>query len=112
MAKFFFSGNTKVTFTPIATNQERPFAIGRPMTDEEQACDCGCRCQHVWREPGADLTYYREPDEPRPAGVSPGYLVLRSGGVTEVANFAMIHDGEGRWVGDVDQDSWRTVGQE
>ena len=102
MAEFIFKGNTKVTFIP----QPGILAEARPMTEEEQACDCGC--MDVQRTPAADLTFYRE--EQRPAGVSPGYLVLsRFGQAVEVANIAMLHDGEGNWVGDIEPDSWRRV---
>lgn len=103
MSEFVFKGNVKVTFIPFVQG-ETPTV--RQMSGEDQACDCGC--EDVEREPAADLTFYRE--EPKSAGVSPGFIVLRRGGeAAEVANMSMIHDGEGHWVGDIDHDSWRTV---
>lgn len=56
------------------------------------------------------LVYYKEPERtyPTPAGVAPGYLVLRSHWFgARVANCAMLHDGEGRFVVDVDEDTWQ-----
>lgn len=61
-------------------------------------------------DPTADLTYYAEPPwEPIPAGVQKGYLVVRNGdeATTEVADMALIHDGEGHAVGQIDHSTWR-----
>lgn len=83
----------------------QPVYPAREMTTEDRACDCGC--EDIDREPFGDLTYYVEEPVP-PAGVSTGYLVIQYGtDLAEVATVAMIHDGEGRWVGDVDKDSWQ-----
>jgi hypothetical protein len=94
----------KVRFYPeFMTGQ--PTIGARPMTPEEQECDCGC--MEYESDPAADLTFYAEPQHPKPAGVSPGYLVIRRGGSAEVANMAMLHDGEGNAVGQIDHSTWR-----
>lgn len=83
-----------------------PHIEARPMTAEEQACDCGC--EEVERTPAADLTYYAI--DPVAAGVSTGYVVVRRfGQPTEVATVTLLHDGEGNAVGDVEPESWRHV---
>jgi hypothetical protein len=105
MAEFFFKGNRKVTFTPY-TSGEVP-TVGE-LTGEERACDCGC--MDVERDPvAADLTYYVEPQDPPPAGVTPGYIVLRRGDemTAEVANAATLHDGTGNAAIQIDHSTWR-----
>lgn len=58
------------------------------------------------------ITFYKEPErtEPPAAGVSPGYLVARAEWLetgARVAKCAMLHDGEGKFVVDVDTETWQ-----
>jgi hypothetical protein len=97
--------NPKIRYYPPFTGS----ASSRPMTPEEQQCDCGC--MDVERGPVEDLTYYAEPivRSPKEAGVEPGYIVIRSSDepTAEVARAAMLHDGEGNAVVQIDHDSWQ-----
>lgn len=59
-----------------------------------------------------DLDFYAEPPwEPKPAGVQSGYLVIRCGDemTAEVADMALIHDGEGNAVPQIEHGTWRHV---
>lgn len=88
----------------MSDDPNRPFMIGRPMTEAEQQCDCGC--MDIERGPVGDLTFYREPTwPPKDAGVEPGYLVIWSEGAAacRVIPAALLHDGEGRFVTQIDQ---------
>lgn len=103
MSEFVPRGTPKVRFWP----KINLFATARPMTPEEQACDCGC--EDVEREPATDLTY-QATEEPPAAGVSNGYVVLRNGDEADVAEAALLHDGDGGASVQIDHTTWkRTV---
>jgi hypothetical protein len=93
----------KVRFT---VNQ--PGMQAQPMDPGDFACDCGCE-DEITDPTTDDLTFYASPWEPKAAGVQKGYLVLRYGdsAEAEVADMALLHDGDGRAVGQIEQDTWR-----
>lgn len=94
MAEFFFKGNQKVTFIPYVSG-EIP-TVGHLMSEEEQACDCGC--MDIEREPLGDITYWVEPEPRKPPefltspGVTSAWFLLDG----EYVPVAIMSSGDGK----------------